>query len=203
MVKDNNCAQSHKEIRTRKVRHHVLPPLAFRLTTFNLKVTKKAMFITVATKQHIEAVEALAKEIWTEHYIPIIGRGQVDYMLARFQSMQAISEQIAMGYLYFLIEEEGQFVGYVSVQPKEHELFLSKIYVLSSCRGKGYGKKAVKFVEELAKEKGLGKIVLTVNKNNTLAIKAYEAIGFKKIEAIVQDIGNGFVMDDYKMEKFF
>ncbi len=125
------------------------------------------MFIRVATKQHIKAVEALAKEIWTEHYIPIIGREQVEYMLSRFQSVQAISEQIASGYLYFLIREAGQFIGYISVQPKEEELFLSKIYVLSSRRGRGYGRKAVGFVEGLAKEKGLTKIVLTVNKNNT------------------------------------
>ncbi len=159
------------------------------------------MFIKVATKNHIEAVEALAREIWTEHYIPIIGKEQVAYMLARFQSAQAISEQIANGYLYFLIQEAGQFIGYISVQPKEQELFLSKIYVLSSWRGRGYGRKAVRFVEGLAKGKGLTKIVLTVNKNNTLAIKAYEAIGFKKVEAIVQDIGHGFVMDDYRMEK--
>ena len=159
------------------------------------------MFIKVAAKQHIEAVETLAREIWTEHYIPIIGREQVDYMLSRFQSAQAIEEQIANGCLYFLIREAEEFIGYISIQPKEQELFLSKIYVRSSRRGKGYGRKAVRFAEELAKEKGLGKIVLTVNKNNILAIKAYEAIGFKKVEALVQDIGKGFVMDDYKMEK--
>ena len=159
------------------------------------------MFIKVETKQHIETVEALANEIWTEHYIPIIGREQVDYMLTRFQSMQAIEDQIANGYLYFLIQDAGQFIGYISIQPKDQELFLSKIYVRSSCRSKGYGRKAVRFAEELAKEKGLGKIVLTVNKNNTLAIKAYEAIGFKNVGALVQDIGNGFVMDDFKMEK--
>ena len=159
------------------------------------------MFIEVTAKQHIEAVEALAREIWTEHYTPIIGRDQVEYMLARFQSAQAISEQLANGYLYFLIREAGRFIGYISVLPEEQELFLSKIYVLSSRRGKGYGRKAVRFAEELAIKKGLGKIVLTVNKNNSLAIKAYEAIGFKKVEALVQDIGSGFVMDDYKMEK--
>lgn len=159
------------------------------------------MFIKVATNQHIEAVEALAKEIWTGHYTPIIGKDQVEYMLARFQSAQAISEQIANGYLYFLIEEDEQFIGYVSVQPKKQELFLSKIYVKASCRGKGYGRKAVGFVEELANKNGLNKIVLTVNKNNVLAIKAYETLGFKKVEALVQDIGNGFVMDDYRMEK--
>jgi len=159
------------------------------------------MFIKVVTKQHITAVETLAREIWTEHYIPIIGREQVDYMLSRFQSAQAIEEQIANGCLYFLIRDAGEFIGYISIQPKDEELFLSKIYVLSSRRGKGYGRKAVRFAEELAIKKGLAKIVLTVNKNNTLAIKAYEAIGFKKVEALVQDIGSGFVMDDYKMEK--
>ena len=158
------------------------------------------MFINVETTGHIEAVEALAKEIWTEHYTPIIGREQVEYMLARFQSELAISEQIADGYLYFLIEDMGQFIGYISVQPKDGELFLSKIYVRSSSRGMGHGRKAIDFAEELAREQGAGKIVLTVNKKNTLALKAYEAIGFRKIEAIVQDIGGGFVMDDYRME---
>jgi len=159
------------------------------------------MFIKVVTSQQIEAVEALAKEIWTEHYTPIIGREQVDYMLARFQSARAVSEQLAEGYLYFLIEDAGRSIGYLSVLPKEGELFLSKIYVHSSQRGRGHGSRAVRFVDELAQENGLSRIVLTVNKNNTLAIKAYEAMGFRKIEALVQDIGSGFVMDDYRMEK--
>ena len=45
------------------------------------------------------------------------------------------------------------------------------------------------------------KIWLTVNKYNTAAIKAYKKMGFINIAAITQDIGNGFIMDDYKMEK--
>jgi ribosomal protein S18 acetylase RimI-like enzyme len=159
------------------------------------------MFIKVTSQEHTESVAALAREIWTEHYTPIIGREQVEYMLARFQSTPAIAEQLTDGYLYFLIKEAGRFIGYLSVQLKEGELFLSKIYVMSSHRGKGVGRKAILFAEELAKEKGIGKIVLTVNKNNTLAIKAYEAMGFMKVEALVQDIGGGFVMDDFKMEK--
>ena len=40
------------------------------------------MFIEVSTEYQIEIVESLAREIWTEHYIPIIGKEQVDYMLA-------------------------------------------------------------------------------------------------------------------------
>ncbi len=157
--------------------------------------------LEVSTENRIESIESLAREIWTEHYIPIIGKQQVDYMLARYQSKQAVKEQIASGVLYFLIKEGHAFIGYIAVQPRGDELFLSKIYLQSSRRARGYGKKAVQFVETLARERGLRKIVLTVNKNNTGAIRAYEKIGFRNVGSLVQDIGSGFVMDDYAMEK--
>jgi len=159
------------------------------------------MFIPVTTDDQLTIVESLAREIWTEYYTPIIGRRQVDYMLDRIQSRKAIAEQIKAGVLYFLIRSGDEFIGYIAVQPKKNELFLSKIYVRSSERRKGYGRKAVTFAESLAKERNLRKIVLTVNKNNVSSIRAYEKTGFKNAGSLVQDIGRGFVMDDYKMEK--
>ncbi|HXX80760.1 MAG TPA: GNAT family N-acetyltransferase [Thermodesulfovibrionales bacterium] len=159
------------------------------------------MFLEVLTEKQIEIVGSLAEEIWTEHYIPIIGKAQVDYMLDRFQSKESISEQIRSGFLYFLIKEDNRFIGYIGVQPKGDELFLSKIYIQYSERGKGFGKKAIQFIERLAKERGLRKIVLTVNKNNRVAIEAYEKLGFINLGSVIQDIGSGFIMDDYKMEK--
>ncbi len=159
------------------------------------------MFIAVTTEHQIEIVESLAREIWPEHYISIIGRAQVDYMLERFQSKRAVLLQMKRGILYFLIQEDNEWIGYMAVHPKGHELFLSKIYIKSSRRGKGYGRKAVQFAETLANERSLNKIVLTVNKNNLNSIKAYEKLGFKKTASLIQDIGNGFVMDDYRMEK--
>ena len=159
------------------------------------------MFVEVLTEKQIELVVSLAKEIWTEHYIPIIGKEQVDYMLDRFQSKESISDQIRSGFLYFLVKEDKQFIGYIGVQQKGDELFLSKIYIKSSERGKGHGKKAIQFIERLAKEKGVRKIALTVNKNNRGAIKAYEKLGFKNLGSLIQEIGNGFIMDDFRMEK--
>ena len=44
-------------------------------------------------------------------------------------------------------------------------------------------------------------IYLTVNKQNTVPIKVYQKFGFIIKEAIIIDIGNGFVMDDYIIEK--
>ena len=150
---------------------------------------------------HIQMVEDLAYEIWNEHFTPIIGKAQVDYMLEKFQSVKAVSEQIERGFQYYLIRTDEGYIGYTGVQPGEDELFLSKLYITSSQRGKGYGRKVVQFLEGMAKDKGLNKITLTVNKNNLDTIKAYEKFGFENLGPVVQDIGGGFVMDDYKMAK--
>ena len=61
-------------------------------------------FVPVTTPQQIEAVAGLAHEIWYEYYVPLIGRAQVDYMVAKFQSSGAVAEQLREGYEYFLIE---------------------------------------------------------------------------------------------------
>jgi len=49
----------------------------------------------------------------------------------------------------------------------------------------------------LARQKKLPAITLTVNKHNAGSLEAYRKLGFEKIGPIVQDIGGGFVMDDY------
>ena len=61
-----------------------------------------------------EVIEQLAHTIWREHYIPIIGKAQVDYMLDKFQSTSAIQEQIDTGFEYFWIEFESMPVGYMA-----------------------------------------------------------------------------------------
>ncbi|MEP3836130.1 MAG: GNAT family N-acetyltransferase [Algibacter sp.] len=146
-------------------------------------------------------IETLADVIWREHYIPIVGKPQIDYMLEKFQSVKPISEQIEKGFAYFIIHFEGVSVGYIAIKKETDALFLSKIYVLSTHRGKKIGKVAMAFVEDKAKQYKLNKIRLTVNINNTNSIKAYEKLGFLNIGSLVADIGNGFVMDDYEMVK--
>ncbi len=160
--------------------------------------------VKVADSHLIKTIVLLAKEIWTEHFTPIIGKAQVDYMLEKFQSEKAITRQIKNeGFLYYLLKQGKEYIGYMGVVPDEAggELFLSKIYVKSGRRRKGYGKEAIEFVEDLAKQKKLNKIALTVNKNNTIAIEAYRKMGFKNAGSVITDIDGGFVMDDYRMEK--
>ena len=80
------------------------------------------------------------------------------------------------------------------------QLFISKLYLLSDRRGAGTGRAIMTFIEEWARERELDRLWLTVNKGNP-AVGAYERLGFRIAEAIVMDIGGGFVMDDFRMEK--
>lgn len=54
---------------------------------------------------------------------------------------------------------------------------------------------------DLCKKRNLSAMYLTVNKRNELAQRAYIGNGFRITEAMVNDIGSGFVMDDYIMQK--
>jgi GNAT superfamily N-acetyltransferase len=159
-------------------------------------------FVPVTTPAQLELVAGLAHEIWYEYYVPLIGRAQVDYMVSRFQSSTAMAAQLREGYEYFLIERDGRAVGYCAVQRQAAEgcLFLSKLYLLSDARGGGTGRVCMEFIEQLARRRGLKLLWLTVNKGNP-AVKAYERMGFRIAADLVMDIGGGFVMDDFRMEK--
>jgi ribosomal protein S18 acetylase RimI-like enzyme len=155
----------------------------------------------VTTTSEMQQLETLANQIWREHYIPIIGQAQVDYMLSKFQSAEAMQRQVDQeGYLYYAIEDEGTMVGYFSVQPRGSVLFLSKLYVAAHQRGRGLARQAMDFIQQLAHDKRLMQIELTVNKHNSLAIAAYQKMGFRIVKEAVFDIGEGFVMDDYVMQ---
>ena len=172
--------------------------MAVGVTVISYRMTN---IVPVQTDKDIRVVANLAQIIWTEHYTPIIGLGQINYMLDKFQSKPAIQEQVKKGIQYFLLQFHGEFAGYFSFEPHEDFLFLSKLYVLKSARGNGMAKAALSFIESQAKKKGIPKIRLTVNKYNSKSILAYEKMGFINMGSIVQDIGNGFVMDDYVLEK--
>ncbi|MHC4740864.1 MAG: GNAT family N-acetyltransferase [Planctomycetota bacterium] len=158
-------------------------------------------YTQVITDVQIRQTAKLAGEIWTEHFTPIIGAEQVEYMLDKIQSEDAITDQIRnRGYVYYLIGEAEQPIGYFAIVQEEAGLFLSKLYILKTMRGKGIARKTIDFLKTIALERGLDKIWLTVNKNNIGPIAAYEKLGFVNTGPLVQDIGGGFIMDDYRME---
>jgi GNAT superfamily N-acetyltransferase len=154
----------------------------------------------VLSDEQLKTAAALAKEIWHEHFTPIIGREQVLYMLDKFQSYDAMKRQRASeGYTYYLFNWDGEYVGYSGIAVHGDRLFLSKLYVKKEARGRKISRMAVDKYKDICKEKQLRAIYLTVNKYN-FAKDVYTALGFKTIDSVKTDIGGGFYMDDYIME---
>ena len=160
------------------------------------------LFKKVLADSDVLVVERLAREIWTEHFEPIIGRAQVEYMLKEFQSAEVISHYLWQGYQYYLVDLDSLTVGYVGLLPKTDEfcLFLSKFYLVAGCRGRGIGQQMMAFVKNFARANGLKKIALNTNKKNVDTIRFYERSGFVIQGSDVPDLGGGFVADDWLME---
>ena len=147
----------------------------------------------------LRKVAELADEIWHECFVDIISIGQIDYMVEKFQSFDAMCKQIEeQAYSYFGVYDNGELCGYFAVKPENDErFFLSKLYLRKDKRGKGIASLMLKKVFEEAENYGKKSVYLTVNKHNDRAVTVYEKTGFKVIDSVVTDIGNGYVMDDF------
>lgn len=148
----------------------------------------------------INRMSALASSIVKEHFDPIIGAAQNDYMIERFQSPSAIASMLAEGYRYFfVVRPDGDEVGFIAFVPHDDSLYLSKFYLRKDARGHGYAHQMMAFVAQAARELGYSTITLNVNRENDARF-AYEKMGFHIIRTEVNDIGAGYVMDDYVYE---
>lgn len=156
--------------------------------------------IPVTNEELVYSLSAVADDIWHEYFTPIIGEEQVDYMLEKFLSPEALVEQINKGYAYYLFSYEYTFAGFAGIHEEDGKLFLSKLYIHEDFRGKKIASHIFQSFVELCKERNLSKIWLTCNRNNTDTIAIYEHWGFKKVREEKTDIGNGFFMDDFILE---
>lgn len=162
----------------------------------------KIAFQPVKNQLDIKRLAVLAKSIWEEYFVCILTNQQISYMIEKFQSETALKEYITLkGYEYYFICNEKGEIGYFGIHDEGESLFLSKLYLKEDMRGKGIASNAFTFIEDICKIRGIKSIWLTVNKYNTHSIAVYNAKGFKIIDSEVTPIGNGFVMDDYIMQK--
>lgn len=163
---------------------------------------EELVFERVYTPAQVQETAQLADTIWHECYTGTISTEQIDYMIQNLQSPLAIAQQMEVeGYEYYLLQKDGQTVGYLGVQPKEGKLFLSKVYLLAQWRGKALTGPIFSFADDLARRRDCTTLWLTVNRHNARAVSAYKKRGFATVREQVADIGGGFVMDDYVMER--
>ena len=151
----------------------------------------------------VETLCSLAREIWRSHYPPIIGEAQTEYMLAQRYDAAVVRAELESGDIWWdVVREDGTIAAFASsMRTADGELKLDKLYVHPSRQRRGLGAMLIEHAMRRARDLRLAGVVLAVNKHNASATAAYRKHGFEVREAVVKDIGGGFVMDDYVMFK--
>ena len=158
--------------------------------------------IKKAGTNDIPLIRELTFLVWPQTYAPILSQEQIDYMLETMYSENSLQKQIAEdGSQFIIVYEDGNPVGFASYHEEEPRRWkLNKIYILRNQQGKGTGKHVINYIIDEIKKQNAASLFLQVNQYNN-AKAFYERLGFNEVDFINLDIGNGFFMNDYIMEK--
>ena len=152
----------------------------------------------------VPELAALARDVWHRHYPGIITVEQIEYMLDQRYRAEVILQQLEGGGAWWdKLVENGRIVAFAACEPgtKPASVKLDKLYVHPERQRRGLGSRLLGHIEARARRDGYRLVYLQVNRRNVNAIGAYARNGYAVTEAIVTDIGGGFVMDDYVMAK--
>ena len=138
----------------------------------------------------------LAETIWRSHYTSIIGTAQVDYMLAGRYTPERLRRYLnASDRWLMLLRIDNRIIGYCSyaLEKNPGEMKLEQLYLLPEYCGQGLGSFMLRHIEQQARVRDCGTLMLQVNKQNETAIIFYRKAGFSVRQEAVFDIGNGYV----------
>ncbi|MBK7680365.1 MAG: GNAT family N-acetyltransferase [Chitinophagaceae bacterium] len=157
--------------------------------------------IRKATSNEIPIIRELTFKVWPQTYASILSKEQIDYMLEMMYSESSLQKQMSDGCRFIIVDDNKAPVGFASYQEIEPSNFkLHKIYVLTSQQGKGTGRFLIDYIISQIRPMGATSLQLQVNRDNA-AKSFYEKLGFVILKEADFDIGNGYFMRDYVMEK--
>jgi ribosomal protein S18 acetylase RimI-like enzyme len=176
--------------------------------------------ILSATSAEYITIQKIAHATWPDTFGDILSKKQIDYMLEMMYSLEAMQEQVAKGHVFYLLLEGAsnqkanasddllakatrcEPVAYFSYQLdyQPGTTKIHKLYALPSRQGKGYGKAMIDKAEVIARAAGQQTLRLDVNYENK-AVGFYEYLGFEKVGRYDTNIGQGYLMEDWIMEK--
>lgn len=159
--------------------------------------------ISSAQPNELNVIQEIARKTWPVAYADILSSAQLEFMLDKFYSLEALNANLDAGHQFLLARLNSVAVGFAGIEFSSKQIgntHLHKIYVLPEMQGKHLGEQLIETVERLALENSQNSISLNVNRNNR-AITFYEKLGFNIAETVDIEIGNGYLMEDYVMRK--
>jgi GNAT superfamily N-acetyltransferase len=160
--------------------------------------------IAKATANDFNTIQEIAHKTWPDTYGAILSKEQLEFMLDAFYSVAALNDNVvSKGHHFVLAKEDDVVLGFASYEHNYQEnnrTRIHKIYVLPQTQGKGIGNTLIGHIEKLALENQSTALSLNVNRFNN-AYAFYQKKGFEVIDEVDIEIGNGYLMEDYVMEK--
>lgn len=156
-----------------------------------------------AAAEDFKSIQIIAQTTWPFTYKDILSKDQIEYMLDLFYSDAALQTSLAKGHHFLLAKQDNETLGFASYEPhyqNKKQTRLHKLYLLPQTQGKGIGQLLIQSVENKARENKDLTISLNVNRFNK-AYLFYLRNGFQIISEENLEIGKGYFMEDYKMEK--
>lgn len=151
----------------------------------------------------ISLVREIAEITWPVAFGEILSKEQLAYMMEMMYSKDTLKNQLLSGHEFYLYYEKEQAVGFMGLEKNyqsKRQLKIHKLYILPQHQGKKIGEKFILFAETRAKELNHEKLTLNVNRFNK-ALYFYEKLGFQNVQTIDIEIGNGYLMEDFVLEK--
>lgn len=160
--------------------------------------------IKKAGLEDIKKIRELACTIWPVAYDKILSPAQLKYMLDLFYSKEALASQLHSGHHFIIAYDNNHAIGFASYSIKSSnnpEVYrLHKLYVLPGFQKKGTGRNLLNYITGSIKPAGAKILELNVNRYND-AFHFYTKLGFTISREEDIDIGEGYFMIDYVMEK--
>lgn len=160
--------------------------------------------IIIATANDFKTIEQIARQTWPVAYGSFISAAQLNYMLDAFYSEETLLKNLTEKNHHFLLyKEDGEALGFASYEHHYKDELVTrihKLYLLPDTQGKGIGRKLIDEIARLAKEAQMERLSLNVNRYNK-AQYFYLNCGFEIVKEEDIEIGNGYLMEDYVMEK--
>lgn len=160
--------------------------------------------ISEAGAEDFPVIQKIAYETWLVAYGNILSKIQLDYMLRKFYSDEMLTKNLRQKRHLFLLAGDANgtfgFASYEHQYEQQPVTRLHKLYVQPAAQRKGAGKALLDEVEIRAIENRADTVSLNVNRFNP-ACEFYVRNGYQKIAEIDISIGEGFLMQDFMMEK--
>ena len=156
-----------------------------------------------ADASFIPAIKQLAHITWQVTYKEILSAAQLDYMLHLFYDESSLQKQMNEEHQFIVAIENNEVVGFASYAKKDKQSSvykLHKIYVHPEHQGKKIGNVLLNYIIDEIKIHHATALELNVNRHNK-ALNFYQKNNFEIIGEEDVDIGNGYFMNDFIMNR--